>query len=197
MSDRNQPSADDPHYEFKPSLLGDAWQFRLGPDALEWRRGSRADRVPYREIVQVRLSFRPVTMQSYRFITEIWSRNGPKLQIISTSWKSMVEQQRLDADYSTFVIELHRRLAAAGSQATFVTGYAAPLYWAGLAVFVVTALALAGMTVRAVQLGTWAASALVAVFFAVFLWQVGNYFRRNRPINYRPEALPAALLPGR
>jgi hypothetical protein len=196
MSDRDQTSTDEPYYAFRPSLLGDAWEFRLGPQALEWARGSRNGRIPYAEITRVRLSFRPVTMQSHRFITEIWSRNGPKLQITSTSWKSMVEQQRLDADYSAFVTALHRRMAAAGSRAAFVTGYAAPLYWIGLAVFAVTAFALAGLTVRAVQFGAWAGGTFTAVFFAIFLWQVGNFFRRNRPIVYRPEAPPAVLLPG-
>jgi hypothetical protein len=29
----------------------------------------------------------------------------------------------------------------------------------------------------------------------LFLWQSGNFFRRNRPGLYRPEALPAELLP--
>ena len=196
MSDRERTSTEDPSYEFKPSLLGDAWQFRLGSSALEWTRGSRSGRLPYREITRVRLSFRPMTMQSYRFITEIWPRSGPKLQITSTSWKSMVEQQRLDADYSAFVTELHRRMAAAGSQASFVTGYAAPLYWAGIALFAMTAFGLAGLIVRTIQLGAWAGGAFVVAFFAVFLWQVGNFFRRNRPTAYRPDAPPALLLPG-
>jgi len=182
-------------YVFKPSLLGGAWELRLEPDALAWTFGSRSGRVPYRQILRVRLSFRPVTMQSQRYVTEIWSSAGPKLQITSTSWKSMVEQERLTAAYSEFVTELHRRIAAAGAQATFVTGYTAPLYWTGLAVFVATALGLAGLMVRAVQLGAWAGTAFIAVFFAAFLWQVGNYFHRNRPSNYRPEAPPATLLP--
>jgi hypothetical protein len=30
----------------------------------------------------------------------------------------------------------------------------------------------------------------------LFLWQSGNYFRRNRPGSYRPDALPKLLVPG-
>ncbi len=62
----------------------------------------------------VRLSYRPVTMQSHRFITEIWSPGNPKIQIVSASWRSIMEQERLDNAYSAFVTELHRRLGCGG-----------------------------------------------------------------------------------
>jgi purine-cytosine permease-like protein len=51
------------------------------------------------------------------------------------------------------------------------------------------------MGVRALQLGQWAVSAIIGVFFLVFAIQIGNYFRRNRPGRYRPEAIPRAVLP--
>ncbi len=47
-------------------------------------------------ITRIRMSFRPVTMQSYRFLTEIWSDRNPKLPIVSSSWKSLTEQERMD-----------------------------------------------------------------------------------------------------
>ena len=40
-------------------------------------------------------------------------------------------------------------------------------------------------------------AAFVGAFMLLFLWQGGNFFRRNRPGFYRPEALPAELLPKR
>jgi len=39
------------------------------------------------------------------------------------------------------------------------------------------------------------AGAAVGGFLVLFLWQGGNFFRRNRPGLYRPEALPAELMP--
>ena len=56
-------------------------------------------------------------------------------------------------------------------------------------------LALVGLTVRSLQLGEWAAAALIVGFVVVFAVQIGNYFRRNRPGSYRPEAVPASVLP--
>ena len=35
----------------------------------------------------------------------------------------------------------------------------------------------------------------IGAFLALFLWQAGNYFRRNRPGRYTPQALPPELMP--
>jgi hypothetical protein len=182
-------------YSFKPSLMGGAWEFRLEPDALVWRAGFRQGRVPYGRIKRVRLSYRPVTMQSRRFVTEIWHGDGPRLLIASSSWRSLVEQEAQDRPYGAFIRDLHRRLAAAGSTAAFETGSSAWLYWPGLALFAGVALALAVLTVRALQVGAYAGAALVGSFLLIFLWQCGRYFRRNRPGRYRPDAVPQDLVP--
>ena len=107
----------DPAYLYRPSLIGAAWEFRLRPDAIEWRMGRHHGRAPYAEVVRVRLSFRPQTMQARRFVTEVWPAGGPKLTIASTSWRGMLEQATQDAAYGAFVRELHARLAAAGAAA--------------------------------------------------------------------------------
>jgi hypothetical protein len=185
----------DPTYAYKPSLLGAPWEFRLTPDALEWSIGRHQGRTPYDRITRVRLSFRPVTMQTRRFVTEMWPAGGPKLSIASSSWKSVLEQEGRDQDYGAFVRELHRRIATAGAPAAFETGSPGLLYWPGLAVFVVVSFGLAALTLQALQIGAWAGAAFVGGFLALFLWQSGNYFRRNRPGRYRPEAPPEWLVP--
>ena len=186
---------DEAVYIYKPSLMGAAWELRVTPDALAWRSGSRHGRIPYGRIRRVRLSFRPVTMQSRRFVTEIWWADGPRLVIASTSWRSMVEQEAQDRPYGAFIRALHQRMAAAGTTAAFETGSPAVLYWPGLAVFAGVALALAVLTVRALQIGAYAGAALVGGFLALFVWQSGTYFRRNRPGRYRPDAVPQELVP--
>ena len=177
-------------YVYKSSLMGAPLEFHLAPDALEWRKGGIAGRTPYGSVRRIRLSFRPMTMQNYRFLTEVWPENGPKLQIASTSWKSLVEHQRLDAEYRAFVSELSRRVGAAGGNTAFDTGSPAFLYWPGVIVFIGAALA-----VRALSEQAWGGAAFVAAFFALFLYQAGNFFRRNRPGTFRPDAVPSLLLP--
>ena len=188
-------AAADPAYAFKPSLMGGACQFTLRPDAMEWQIGRRSGRVGYGRVRAVRLSYRPVTMQTHRFITEIWSADNPKIQIVSVSWRSIMEQQRLDAAYAAFIIELHRRLAAAGAPARFLTGLPFATYWVGVVVFGAVLVATGGLLVRATSFDQWAPMVVVAIFFLVFAYQLGTYFYRNRPGRYRPEEIPADVLP--
>jgi hypothetical protein len=192
-TDVTEPDA--PAYAYKPSLMGAPWELRLAPDALEWRIGRHQGRTPYTRIARVRLSFRPVTMQTRRFVTEIWPADGPRLVVASSSWKSIVEQEGRDQAYGAFIRELHRRIAASGARVTFEAGSPPILYWLGLAVFVIVTLGLAVLTVRALQSGAWAAAAIIGGMLCLFVWQSGNYFRRNRPGSYRPEALPEQLVP--
>ena len=190
-------AATDIAYAYKPSLMGAPLEFRLTPLALEWRRGGSTGRAPYGRIRRIRLGFRPMTMQNYRFLTEIWTADGPKLQIASTSWKSLVEHERLDAAYRAFVTELCRRVGAANGQTLFQNGSPKLVYWLGLLVLVGASLALAGLIVRALQVEAWSGGAFVAAFLAFFLWQAGTFFHRNRPGRFPPNAVPEAVLPKR
>jgi hypothetical protein len=192
----NADSADSrPHYVFKPTLMGPPWQFHLAPDAIEWEAGRRSGRIAYGDIRRLRLSFRPVTTQSQRFLAEIWPAEGGKLRIASSSWRSMVEQERQDPAYAGFVIELHRRVAAIQPGLRCESGTAPLLYWSGIAIFVAVGLGLAALVVRAVQTQLWAGAATVAAFLALFLWQAGAFFQRNRPGIYAPASPPPRVLP--
>jgi hypothetical protein len=187
-------TGDDLTYAYKSSVIGAPFEFRLASDALHWGKGGSRGRTEYREVRRVRLGYRPMTMQNHRFVAEIWS-DGPKLTIASTSWKSMVEHERLDARYRAFVAELCRRIGAAGGQTVFQTGSPAVIYWLGVIVFVGASLALAGLVVRALQMGAWGGAAFIAAFLGLFLWQAGTFFCRNRPGLFRPDAIPESVLP--
>jgi hypothetical protein len=189
-------SAGDPFaYAYRPSLLGAAWEFRLAGDGIDWAAGRKGGHIPFRAVRRLRMSFRPASMQSHRFMTELWADGAPKLEILSSSWKSMVEQERLDGRYTAFVAELHRRVALAAASARFEKGSNPLLYWPGLIVFIGVSLGLALLVVRALQVNAKGGAAFIGGFLALFLWQGGNFFRRNRPGRYSPEALPADLLP--
>jgi hypothetical protein len=187
-------TGDELTYAYKSSLMGAPFEFRLAVDALHWGKGGSRGRIPYRQIRRVRLLYRPMTMQNHRFVAEIWSA-GPKLIIASTSWKSMMEHERLDTRYRSFVAELCRRIGAAGGQTVFQTGSPPVIYWMGVAVFVGASLALAALIVRALQSGAWEGAAFIAAFLGLFLWQAGAFFRRNRPGPFDPDAIPESVLP--
>jgi hypothetical protein len=187
-------TGDDFAYSYRSSLLAAPFEFRLTSDALHWRKGGASGHTLYRNIRRVRLSYRPLTMQNHRFVAEIWS-DGPKLTISSTSWKSMVEHERLDSRYRVFIAELCRRIGAAQGQTRLQTGSPPIMYWIGVVVFVGASLALASLIVRALQFAAWGAAAFVAAFLGLLLWQAGTFFRRNRPGVFPPDAVPEAVLP--
>ena len=191
----NAGEADTPRYVYRPSLLGAPREFALTPSGIAYSVGRHSGSVPYAAVRRVRLSYRPANLQTYRFVAEIWAGGAPKLVLVSTSWKSMTVQERLDAPYANFLAALHRRLAASGASVTCEQGVAPLRYWPGLAAFAIVSLLLAVLIVRALSLHGFAAAAFVAAFLAFFLWQGGAFFRRNRPGLYRPDALPAEVVP--
>lgn len=195
MSEELDGAGEGAAYSYRPSLLGAAWEFKLGGAGIDWAAGRRSGRIPYGKVRHVRMSYRPMSMQSHRFTTEVWAEDGTKLQIVSTSWKSMVEQVRLDRPYSAFVHELHRRLAEAAAPVRYEQGKNPLLYWPGVIVFVGVSFGLAFLVVRALQAQSTGGAVFIGAFLLLLLWQGGNFFRRNRPGLYRPDALPAELMP--
>ena len=182
-------------YTYRPSVLGAPWEFRLTGDGIAWVAGRKSGKAAFRDIRRVRMSYKPANMQSHRFMTELWADGVPKLRIMSSSWKSMIEQERLDKPYAAFVAELHKHIAQAGGNAVFEQGSNRLIYWPAVVVFAGMMLALAWLMVRALQAGALSGAAFVAVFCLLFAWRGGNFLKRNRPGVYRPDALPAALLP--
>ncbi len=182
-------------YSFRPSLIGGTWSFRLGQDDLYWDSGTQTGQIPYDGITRVRLSYQPRSLQRHRFLTELWSRGGPKVSILSTSWKSISELERMDRSYRDFVVGLHERLAARTGPIEFIGGTNPVKFWISIVLFVPLVAGIIGVAVQAFRQDAYIAALLIVAFLAVFLLQGVNYFRRNRPVRYRPDAVPPGLLP--
>jgi hypothetical protein len=182
-------------YSYKPSMVRPPYEFRLAPDALEWIMGTRRGRLRYRDVHSLRLMFRPATLQTHRFLAEVRGPTRPVIRIASSSWRSMLDFERHDSAYAAFMTELHRRISAARPDFVFDAGSPPWIYWPGAAVFVVLGFSIVALTVRALQVGQWAGAAMVGAFLLLFLWQIGAFFRRNRPRRYRGDDIPADILP--
>ena len=183
-------------FSYRPSLLGAEWNLTLAPDGIGWSAGARSGFTRYAAISRMRMAYRPMSMQMTRFMTEIWAPGDPPLRIVSTTWKSMVEQQRLDKAYTRFVTELHARVAAANGALVCERGRPPLVYWPGVLVFAGVALGLALLIVRALEARAVAPLLFVAAFFAMFVWHGGTFFSRNRPGTYPVTEPPRDLLPG-
>lgn len=184
-----------PSYAFRASVMGGAHFFRLGEHALYYEIGHHAGSISYLSIRRLRLSFRPMSLATYRFVAEIWSDNAPKLTIASTSWHSFVEQRRQDGEYKTFVRELAARIGRVGGTASLETGTPPFIYWPGLVLCVGLVAVLPFIAFRGLQSGSYGGAALIAGLLVLFAWQIVGLFYRNRPGTFPPDLVPAAVLP--
>jgi hypothetical protein len=182
-------------YAYKPSLIGTAHQFELTDDGLSWRVAGRSGVWPYAEISAIRLSYRPVSMQSHRFRADIENANRQRITILSTSWQTVALMAPQDHDYRAFITQLHARMAKAGSNAALVGGIGPKTWAAGIVLLALVAIAIAGLLVRAIGTGEWAGASFMVGFAGLFAWQIGGFVGRNRPRAYSFEHLPEALLP--
>jgi hypothetical protein len=182
-------------YAYKPSLFGAAYQFELTEQGLSWRIAGRSALWRYADIVNIRLSYRPVSMQSHRFRADIGNVDGARLSMFSTSWQTAALMTSQDRDYRTFIASLHARMAKAKSPARLTGGLDPRVYAAAILCLTLVVLAMAGLLLRAVATGEWAGALFLVGFAALFAWQVGGFITRNRPLVYTFDDLPKALLP--
>jgi hypothetical protein len=197
-SSRKPSASPDPaglHYAYKASLIGSAHQFELTEQGLSWHIGRRAGLWDYADIAGVRLSYRPVSMQARRFRADIRKVGGGRLAIFSTSWQTAALMAPQDRDYRAFIVELHRRMAEAGSQAVLSGGLHPRLYAAAIVCVALLAVAMAGLMLRSILTGEWAGALFLVGFALLFTWQVGGFITRNRPLVYTFDDLPKSLLP--
>src|ERR1700687_1962275 len=115
-------AAADVRYAYKASLVGAAHRFELTDEGLSWRIGSKAGVWPYAGISAIRLSYRPVSMQSRRFRADIESAPHGRIAILSTSGQTAALMAPQDHDYRAFIIQLHARMKQAASNATLTGG---------------------------------------------------------------------------
>lgn len=182
-------------YAYKASLIGAAHQFELTEQGLSWRIAGRSGVWPYADIATIRLSYRPVSMQSRRFRADIEKADGARIAILSTSWQTAALMAPQDKDYRAFLTQLHARLASAGSRALLVGGLGPRVYAAAIICLTLVAVAMAGLFVRSIATAEWAGALFLVGFAALFAWQVGGFVTRNRPLTYSFDDLPKALLP--
>jgi len=182
-------------YAYKASLIGSAHRFELTEQGLSWHIAGRSGLWRYDEISAIRLSFRPVSMQQHRFRADISRVGGGRIAILSTSWQTAALMAPQDNGFRDFLIELHARMAKAGSRAELTAGLGRKTYAAVLAFLAVLTVAMAGLLIRALLIGEFAGVLFILGFAALFVWQVGGFVRRNQPQSYSFDRVPKALLP--
>ncbi|MFT6669887.1 MAG: hypothetical protein ACJAVZ_001349 [Afipia broomeae] len=176
-----EEAGDGTQYIFKPSLVGGASQFDLTGEGLSWQVRGKHGVWPLEKIAAIRLSYRPVSMQSRRFRADIEDTRGERVTLYSTTWHTVALMSPQDNGYRAFIVELHRRLAAIGSKAVLVVGINPAIYTAGLVVLGLVGVSMLGLLIRALITGEFAGALFLIGFAALFGWQIGGFLRRNKP----------------
>jgi hypothetical protein len=182
-------------YAYKASLIGSAHQFELTDEGLSWRIAGRSGIWPYSGISAIRLTYRPMSMQSRRFRADIENAAGGRIVMLSTTWQTAALMAPQDREYRAFILLLHQRMQQAGSRAALAAGLGPRVYSAALALLAVVTAAMAGLLIRAIATGELAGILFLVGFAALFAWQIGGFVRRNQPRAYTFDDLPAELLP--
>lgn len=182
-------------YAYKASLISSAYQFELTDSGLAWQMGRRSGVWPYADIASIRLSYRPVSMQSRRFRADIERAGGERIVIFSTTWQTVSLMTPQDQDYGAFITGLHRRMRAAGSKASLIGGIGTVSYATAVAILVLLAIAMIGLLVRALATSEFTGALFLVGIAIWFAWTIGGFIKRNRPRRYSFDALPATLLP--
>jgi len=183
------------HYAYKASLIGSAHEFDLTDAGLSWRAAGRSGVWAYADIAAIRLSYRPVSMQSRRFRADIEHAGGGRIAVLSTTWQTVALMAPQDHGYRAFITELHRRMNAAGSKASLTGGIGPTSYAGALLLLTLLAIAMTGLLLRALITGELVGALFLVGFAALFAWQIGGFVKRNRPSGYDFDRLPQALLP--
>jgi hypothetical protein len=131
----------------------------------------------------------------YRYTTEIFPRNGGRMEISSASARGVLDSTNQGAAYRVFVAELNRRIVAARSDCRFEAGMAAWRFWPSVAVTAAMGAALLYVLARGLQGEQLLTALLLVVFGAFFLWQMARMVYGNRPRPYSPDAIPPELMP--
>jgi hypothetical protein len=182
-------------YAYKASLISSAYQFELTDAGLSWQMGRRSGVWPYADIASIRLSYRPMSMQSRRFRADIDRAGGERIAILSTTWQTVSLMTPQDQDYRAFIIELHRRMKETGSKASLIGGIGTVTYAMAVAVLVLLAIAMIGLFVRALATSEFTGALFLVGMAVWFAWTIGGFIKRNRPRGYSFDELPATLLP--
>src|SRR5260370_4821940 len=102
--------ASETRYAYKASLIGSAHQFELTDAGLSWRIAGRSGVWAYSDIAAIRLSYRPVSMQSRRFRADIDQEGGWRIPILSTTWQTAALMSPQDHGCRAVMVALHPRL---------------------------------------------------------------------------------------
>ncbi|MCA1999731.1 MAG: hypothetical protein LDL25_08075 [Hyphomicrobiales bacterium] len=170
-------------------------QLTLDTGSLIAERGRSRQVFALDRIERIRLAFTPRNTARLAFTCEVRAADGRSVRFDNLSWKSLIETERLDRDFRTFVLALAARARAANPATRLEAGVTRLRHRLMLVFGAGLVLALIAAAVIAAGKG----SALVMLFAIGLAAYLGFWLRdfliRNRPRSFTPEVPPEGVLP--
>jgi hypothetical protein len=182
-------------YQHRAKPYSPEARFELKPGQVAITQGARKGDFPYRDIVMVRLMYKPRNTTNEGYQAKLYRRDKKTASLTNLSWKSLVDLERQDADYSRFVRELIGRIVAANPDVILEAGMPTWLHRVTALFGILSVLALIIVAGQALIQGSWPVALLTGALGLYFTWWSARYLGRNRPRGFRPEAIPADVMP--
>jgi hypothetical protein len=170
-------------------------EFELMPSHVAVRQGRRSGDFPYRDIVMIRLTYKPRNSTNEGYQAKIYRRDKRTASLTNISWKSLVELDRMDADYRTFVESLISRTVAVNPAVVLRAGMPGWQHKMTVAAGLLAVLALMTVTSQAVINRGYPVALLTAALAAYFTWFTLRFTGRNRPREFAASSIPQDVLP--
>jgi len=169
--------------------------FSLLADHLHVDQGRRSGDFPYRDIVLIRLTYKPRNTTNEGYHARLYRSDKHTVSFTNLSWKSLVDMERQDAAYRRFLERLIGEVHAANPNVLLQAGMPGWLHMITAAAGLVAILALAIVTGQAVLNGALPVAMITGGLAAYFAWWTLRYLGRNRPRGFSIGRIPEDVLP--
>ncbi len=188
----DQPIA---RYSHRAKPYAQEAEFTLFGDHLHVDQGRRSGDFPYRDIVLIRLVYRPRNTTNEGYLAKLYRRDKHTVSLTNLSWKSLVDMERQDEPYRRFVGRLIGEVHAANPGVLLQAGMPRWLHLATAAAGLLAIAALAIVTGQAVLNGTLPVAMITGALTAYLAWWTVRYLGRNRPRGFTVDRIPEDVLP--
>jgi hypothetical protein len=201
IQSRTRAMSDDPYipvsYAHRAKPFSLEAEFRFKPDHLSVAQGKRSGNFPYRDIMMIRLLYKPKNTTNEGYEAKIYRRDKHTASLSNISWKGLIDLERKDAQYRAFIEELVSRVQAANPDVVLQAGMPVWLHriTAAAGLGAVGIMLVVGF--QAVVLGSWQVGVFAVALAAYFCWWASRYISRNRPRSFTAKTIPEDVVPKR
>lgn len=182
-------------YKQRPRPFSGEVIYALTDEGLFVDNGRKQETIPLSEIVALRLTFGYRNVGTEVFMTRLRRVNGRTVTLSNLNWKGYVDYDSQNKAYGIFVRTLIGKIAKANPHALFEGGRPALAYLATALVGVTALAGFAAATLWGLMRGNWLLATMGVIFMFPFGKQVHGMLTRNKPLLFKANDPPLALLP--